>query len=179
MRIVYILLLAALGASGTWRAGAIGAPLTTNRVLLSWSSAGLGAQYSVQTSTDLKTWTAATNTTGTQANLAFTGDQVRMFRLAVSNAPSPSLTLAWDPSVPATNVAGYTIWYGLSSQTYTAWVDVGPATTGVISNLLAGTTYYLAITAYSAAGMESDFSSEVVAQTQAAGGGALKIQTLP
>lgn len=71
-----------------------------------------------------------------------------------------NVTLAWDPS-PATDVAGYRLYAGLLSQTYTVMVDVGNATTGTLSNLLAGTTYYFAVTAYDVAGLESPFSGEI------------------
>ena len=140
-------------------------PPTTNQVVLSWGSLGSGTQYYVQTSTDLQTWSAATSTAGTNVSLALTGDMMRTFRLWASNAPPQSVTLAWDPSVPSTDVAGYSIFYGASTGNYTNQVDVGLATSGVVPNLAAGTTYYFAVAAYSASGMESDLSSEVVWQS--------------
>jgi hypothetical protein len=177
MRIAFILLLTALGAIGQVLPASVPVPLVTNRVALTWGSLGLGTQYHLQTSTDLRTWTAATNTTATSVSLAFVGGQMRSFRLAVSNVPPPSVTLAWDPIVPATNVAGYTVYYGVSPRNYTNAVEVGLATTGVVSNLVAGTTYYFAVTSYSPNGLESDYSSEVVWQAQSPM--ALKIQRLP
>jgi hypothetical protein len=78
---------------------------------------------------------------------------------------SQTVTLAWGPSVPSTNVAGYFIYYGVSTGSYTSQVDVGLGTNGVVSNLVAGTTYYVATTAYSASGLQSDFSNEVVWQS--------------
>lgn len=71
-----------------------------------------------------------------------------------------NVTLAWDPS-PGPDIAGYRLYSGLASQTYTSMLDVGSATTGTISNLLAGTTYYFAVTAYDVAGLESPFSGEI------------------
>ena len=155
------LLLAALGASGQWRAAAVIVPPTTDRVALTWESLGSGTRYYVQTSTNLLTWTAATNTTVTNVSLAFIGNKARMFRLSVSNAPPPSVTLAWDPS-PDPTVAGYSIYYGASTGSYTNLANVGLGTNGVVSNLLAGTTYYFAVTAHTAFGLESDFSNEAV-----------------
>jgi hypothetical protein len=165
MRMFHITLLAALGVSGQWRAAAFVVPPATNQVALTWGSLGQGTRYYVQTSADLLTWTAATNTAGTNVSLALTGDKARTFRLWASNAPPQSVTLAWDPSVPSTNVAGYIIYYGVSTGSYTDQVDVGLGTNGVVSNLMAGTTYYFATTAYTASGLESDFSSEVVWQS--------------
>ena len=156
MRINYILLLAALGATGPWRAAAVVAPPITNRVALTWGSLGSGTQYYVQSSTDLKP---------------------RMFRLLVSNAPPPSVTLAWNPSVPSTGVTGYTIYYGASCRNYTNLIEVGLATSGVVSNLVAGTPYYFAVTSQASTGVESDYSSELEWQSQSPLG--LSIQRLP
>jgi hypothetical protein len=69
------LLLAALGAFGPWRAAAVVVPPAANRVALTWGSLGPGTQYHVQTSMNLLTWTAATNTTATNVSLAFIGDK--------------------------------------------------------------------------------------------------------
>jgi hypothetical protein len=162
MRMFNIILLAALGGSGQWRATAVVVPPATDHVVLTWGSLGPGTQYYVQTSTDLRTWTAATNTSATNVSLALTGDQSRTFRLSAGNVPPQSVTLAWDPSVSVTNVAGYYIYYGTSTGSYTNLVDVGLGTNGVVSNLVAGTAYYFAMTAYTSSGLESDFSSEVV-----------------
>jgi hypothetical protein len=175
MRILNIFLLAALGASGQWRAAAVVVPPTTDRVALIWDSLGSGTRYYVQTSTNLLTWTAATNTTATNVSLTFTGDKSRTFRLSASNAPPQSATLAWDPSVPATDVAGYFIYYGVGTRSYTNLVDVGLGTNGVVSNLVAGTTYYFATTAYTSSGLESDYSSEAVWKCPLR----LKLQRLP
>ena len=100
-----------------------------------------------------------------------------MFRLSASNAPSQSVTLGWDPSIPATDVAGYTIYYGVSPRSYTNLVDVGLETTGVVPNLVAGAAYYFAVTSHTSSDMESDFSSEIVWQSQSSLG--LRIQPLP
>jgi hypothetical protein len=72
----------------------------------------------------------------------------------------PSVTLAWSPSAD-TNVIGYNIYYGRASRTYTNKVDVGNVLTATVSNLVEGTTYYFAATAYNIIGMESTFSGEV------------------
>ena len=171
----HITLLAALGVSGCWRAAAVVVPPATNQVVLTWGSLGPGTRYYVQTSTNLVAWTAATNTTATNVSLALTGDKARMFRLWTSNAPPQSVTLAWDPS-PGTNViANYNVYYGVASATYTNVVAAGTNTAMAISNLVAGATYYFAATAVDTSGLESDYSSEVVWQSQLR----LKIQRSP
>jgi hypothetical protein len=169
------LLLAALAASGQWGAAALVVPPATNRVALTWGALRAGTRYYVQTSTNLLTWTAATNTTATNVSLAFIGNKMRMFRLLVSNAPPVSVTLAWNPS-PGTNViANYNVYYGVASAAYTNVVAAGTNTTVSISNLVLGTTYYFAVTAVCASGLESDYSAELSAPISVR----LKIQRLP
>jgi hypothetical protein len=68
-------------------------------------------------------------------------------------------TLAWDASVDP-NVAGYVINYGVASRSYTNTVSVGNLTSGTISNLVEGTTYFFAAKAYNNASVQSDFSNE-------------------
>jgi hypothetical protein len=70
------------------------------------------------------------------------------------------VTLAWDPS-PSPDAAGYNVYYGVGSRTYTNKIDVGKATSVRISGLQPTTRYYFAATAYDIAGLESDFSPEV------------------
>jgi hypothetical protein len=82
-----------------------------------------------------------------------------------------SVTLAWDPSTDPT-IAGYNLYYGASSRSYTNVIPAGAATAGTISNLTSGATYYFAATSYTAAGLESDYSAEL-AYTLPGGGGNL------
>ena len=71
-----------------------------------------------------------------------------------------SVILAWDPS-PDTNVVGYALYYGTSSGNYSARLDVQSQLATSISNLVAGTTYYFVVTAYTAEQLESLPSDEV------------------
>ncbi len=66
-------------------------------------------------------------------------------------AATSSVNLAWDASNDP-NVAGYRVYYGGSSQTYSVSVDVGPATTAKVSGLTNGTTYYYRVCAIDKAG---------------------------
>ena len=61
----------------------------------------------------------------------------------------------------STDVTGYMIHYGTASGIYSMGIDVGSATSYTVSNLIDGQTYYFAITAYNAAGVESEHSGEV------------------
>src|ERR1700751_3673987 len=69
-----------------------------------------------------------------------------------------SVSLAWDAE---SGVAGYRLHYGTASGTYTQTVDVGDTTTATVSRLAPGSTYYFAVTAYNAAGLESLPSNQV------------------
>ena len=76
-----------------------------------------------------------------------------------------NVSLIWDPS-PDENVAGYRIYYGVASRTYTNVVDVGYVTNTIITNLTINVTYYFAATAYNILGMESDYSDEATYSSQ-------------
>ncbi|MGA2867439.1 MAG: MBG domain-containing protein, partial [Verrucomicrobiota bacterium] len=68
--------------------------------------------------------------------------------------------MAWDPSADP-DVVGYTLYYGVASQTYTNESQVGNVTNATISGLVSGTTYFFAATATDSVGLESEFSNEV------------------
>jgi hypothetical protein len=73
------------------------------------------------------------------------------------------LSLEWDAS-PSSNVGGYRVYYGLSSGTYpNPPDDVGDTTTYILSDLVSGQTYFIAVTAYDdvTGTLESVFSNEV------------------
>jgi len=150
-----------------------------NRILLSWSSLGLGTTYYVQTSTNLSTWTAATNTAATNVSLSYAGNSTRVFRLWASNAPPRSTTLAWNTSVPATGVTGYYIHYGTTTGNYTNRIDAGLSSSGTVPNLRVGVTYYFVMTAYTASGLESAYSNEAAWQSQQSSQSALRLNITP
>jgi hypothetical protein len=70
------------------------------------------------------------------------------------------VTLAWDPS-PGGAIAGYRLYDGVASRSYTNMINAGNVTTQSVSGLTAGVTYFFAVTAYGTNGLESDYSSEV------------------
>jgi hypothetical protein len=69
------------------------------------------------------------------------------------------ISVAWDPS--ASTTAGYKLYVGTQSGTYTQNFDVGPATTFNYTNAVAGQQYCFAVTAYSSPTIESPKSAEV------------------
>jgi Fibronectin type III domain len=78
-----------------------------------------------------------------------------------------TITLAWDApttntdGTPLTDLAGYKIYYGPTSGSYTNTLDVGNVTTSEVNDLTDGNTYYFTVSAYNSAGVESSFSNEV------------------
>ena len=83
--------------------------------------------------------------------------------LAVFTLPvrgQSTVTLAWDPST-SPGIAGYRLYQGNASQTYTNVIAAGNSTTATVSNLVGGATYYFAATTYDTNGLESAFSNEV------------------
>jgi hypothetical protein len=86
--------------------------------------------------------------------------------LYVSSAFAGFATLSWDApttnadGTPLTDLAGYKVYYGTSSHTYSQNINIGNVTTYTIDNLTEGVTYYFATTAYDTAGNESEYSNE-------------------
>ncbi len=84
----------------------------------------------------------------------------------------PGLALAGQASIswtaPTTNtngsaltdLAGYKVYYGTASGSYTKSIDAGNSTAYTVSNLAEGYTYYFAVTAYNTSGGESSYSTE-------------------
>lgn len=84
------------------------------------------------------------------------------FLLALSSTGfSAQISLAWDPNSES-NLGGYRLYYGTSSGNYSQTISVGLSTNYTVTNLAEGGTYYFALTAVSAEGLESGYSNEVV-----------------
>ena len=75
-------------------------------------------------------------------------------------ATAASVSLAWDPNIEA-DLAGYKVYVGSSSRSYTQNIDVGHVTTVTLPNLLEGQSYFFAVTAYDIFANESGYSNEV------------------
>src|SRR5438445_6955515 len=80
--------------------------------------------------------------------------------LAPAVSSAAQVTLVWDANTEP-DLAGYKLYYGLSSGSYQFSVDVGNVTSYTLSGLLDGRIYYFAATAYNLSVAESGFSNEV------------------
>ena len=80
-----------------------------------------------------------------------------------------SVTLDWTAPTtyvdgsPITDLEGYRVYYGETSQAYTDIVVVGNITSCSIGGLPTGKPLYFSVTAFDLSGNESTFSSEVSA----------------
>jgi fibronectin type III domain protein len=71
-----------------------------------------------------------------------------------------SVSLAWNANSEP-DLVGYRIRYGIASGVYTHQLDVGKATSATVRNLTDGTRYYIVVSAYNIAGLESRPSNEL------------------
>jgi hypothetical protein len=101
-----------------------------------------------------------------------------MLLLTVFLAPTvradQTVHLVWDASTDPT-VSGYNVYYGGESGAYTNMTSTGIIPDAVVSGLVEGATYYFAVTAFDANGLESFFSNEVI-YTVPVGAGAVQLQ---
>lgn len=151
--------------------------------LLSFSVANLPAWARFDSFTGQVSGTPAPSEVGTSAPITITVSDGRLstslaaFTITVSGtggivgAGTRSATIAWQPPTQNTDgtavgaLASYKIHYGPASRGYTNVVMVSnPGLTRyVVENLVPG-TYYIAMTAVTADGLESDHSDETVAR---------------
>ena len=71
---------------------------------------------------------------------------------AIGANAAPSVTLAWKANSEP-DLAGYRLYFGRASHAYHQFAETSD-TTATISNLIEGTTYFFAATAYDTAGVE-------------------------
>jgi hypothetical protein len=71
-----------------------------------------------------------------------------------------AVTLVWNANTEP-DLAGYNIYYGVMSATYTNKLSVGLVTTNILSGLAPGVTFFCAVTAFNTSDAESEFSNEI------------------
>jgi hypothetical protein len=85
----------------------------------------------------------------------------------VTRAPAGQVQLAWDATTthtdgtPATDLAGYHLYYWQGNTGTPKSVDVGNTTTYTLTALVDGATYSLAVAAYNTSGVESSYSNTI------------------
>lgn len=82
------------------------------------------------------------------------------FNCTAAPVGMPVASLSWNASQDP-SVAGYAIYYGTNSGSYSMRIDAGTNTTDSITNLTPGTEYYFSVTSYNAAGIESTPSNQI------------------
>jgi hypothetical protein len=89
------------------------------------------------------------------------GGAVGLLMTIVSSAGADPVTVVWDASLDST-VIGYVVSYGTQRGTYSHRVDAGWLNAYELHRLSNEATYYVAVQAYTAAGLLSAFSQELV-----------------
>ena len=91
------------------------------------------------------------------------------FAVSVDQIGTASINLTWsaptlnDDGTPLVDLAGYKIYYGKSSGSYTDQIRIdNPGLTSYVVSDLTPDTYYFAATAFNSSGFESRFSDESV-----------------
>ena len=70
-------------------------------------------------------------------------------------------TLAWNPNTES-NLGGYVVYYGASSNAYTSQVDVGRTNVWPLTALQPGRRYFITVRAYNTSGQFSGPAQEIV-----------------
>jgi hypothetical protein len=132
------------------------------------------------TTTIRPTTTAPATTTSTiqptTSTIRPTTTTIRPTTSSTTSTAAPTnidVSLGWSPNSEP-DIGGYVIYYGLSSRNYTFNKDVGNNTSGTITGLKVGQSYYIALKAYNTSGLYSDYSVELVYSS----GGAVSTTTI-
>jgi chitodextrinase len=162
-------------------AGLAAIPVSSSRVNLSWSASSdnvavtgyrvyrngvfqltLGNVTSYQVSGLAASTTYTFNVDAIDA--AGNASGVSTGATATTLGPNTAI-LTWDAVTTIPNPAGYRVYYGIASGTYSqaagAGINVGNVTTFTVNGLTSGTRYFFAVTAYDGSNNESGFSNEV------------------
>lgn len=163
-----------LNASGVWTNPAY-------RVSLQWTG-GINTTCIVETSVSLVTnitngvtigdkWrpcsgpiTNFTDTTRWTSGVPFDRAFYRIRLLSTFSAPPSLVTLGWDPNSEI-NLAGYRLYQGVASRTYTNTTTLGRTTRHSVP-LIPNRTNFFAVTAYDNNGLESEPSNEVILESK-------------
>jgi len=126
--------------------------------------------------TGMLTGTPSASQTGTYSNIVISVTDGRVTKalpafainVAQATATTTPVTLSWVPptqnvdGTTLTNLTGYKVFYGKASGQYPYSVSIGsPSITSAVIENLAPATWYFAIKAIAASGIQSDFSTQL------------------
>ena len=122
------------------------------------STDGSSAAGTTQTGAGTTTTAGATSTGDTASTAGSTPAGSAVATGGSATGGTGVATLSWDATLAG--AAGFKLYFGTSSKSYSSSVNVGTAPSYALSGLAPG-TYYFAVTAYDAFGNESAYSNEV------------------
>ena len=138
---------------------------------LTFSIVNRPAWAAFSTTTGRLSGTPAAADAGTYGNIVISvsdgqaSTQLPAFAITASQVSTGTATISWQPptlnadGTPLTNLAGFWIRYGTSSNTLGSAVQVAnPGVTSAVIESLSAGTWYFAVTAYNTLGVESDLS---------------------
>jgi hypothetical protein len=133
------------------------------------SDSGISNAATGSTSTNTDTGSTSGSTSGSTTG-STSGSGTSTSTPPPASGSSSSVTFNWvaptenSNGSPLTNLAGYKIHYGTTSEDYTEVVALNnPSLSRYVLDTLPKGTYYFAITAYNSAGVESNLSGEISA----------------
>ena len=83
-----------------------------------------------------------------------------VFACCLGASAQTTVTLGWTAST-SSGVTGYRLYWGTASHSYAAWTNAGLSTQVTVPAPAPGATNYYAVTAYTSAGLESAYSTEI------------------
>ena len=92
------------------------------------------------------------------------GIALAVLTIALSAVQAVDVTLSWDAN-KETDIVGYRVYRGGGNRKYSTNSLVGKVTSYPVRNFAAGGVFYFSVTALNSAGLESDFSNEVILTT--------------
>ena len=141
---------------------------------LTFSITGKPSWASFSTANGALSGTPAAGDVGTYTGISITvtdgaaSASLNSFSIEVVSIGTGSATLSWTPPTENTNgsaltdLTGFIVYWGAAPGNYANSVTLANLglTTYLVENLLSGSTYYFATTAYNSLGQESSYSNE-------------------
>jgi hypothetical protein len=139
----------------------------TDSLLVSYRQ-GFGSDVGLEISTNLASWlpiqvqdaVIEIDSAGETITSSLAIGAVKRLFFRLSTPDDWNVTLQWDAPLDH-SISGYNVHYGTASGSYTGIIDVTYFTRATISLPRSESTYFVVVTAYNAAGLESEPSNEL------------------